>query len=291
MVKGITQSTLAAMVALALGAGAAHADETKKADKLVATAAPAHAAAGTDGTGTETTRVEKAAEEPASSWPIEIINRPLTLPKGAWSAGLGVSANNDFSVIGVDGTGLWGLSYGVTDALSLGVAYSLSAKPSSDGKGPLGINAAYTYFAGDKLTLTGTASTGYDFATEGMSGLSLGTYVWYNITPIITLISPGGQLSVGLEDPNELSFTLPVSVGYQFDKHVFATFDTNLLPNVGVKDSDTMVIGADTLPVGVTGYYSPSNQLDIGVSVSTDAKNSPGDNLAFGLLLLYYGGV
>lgn len=289
MVKGITKSTLVAVVALALGASAAHADDKK----VVAAAAPEKTAGGTDTAGaTEATpKVKKAPEAPATSWPVEIINRPLTLPKGAWSAGLGVSANNDFSAVGVDATGLWGLSYGISDALSVGIGYGLSVEPSSDGKGPMAFNVGYTYFSGDKLSLTATGSTGYDFASESMSGLSLGTYVWYNITPVITLISPGGQLSVGLEDPNEISFSMPVSIGYQATKNVFATFDTNLLPNVGVKDSDTMVIGADTLPVGVTGYYSPSNQIDIGLSVSTDAKNSPGDNLAFGLLLLYYGGV
>jgi len=287
MVKGIMGSALVGVVAIAMGAGVAHADAPP-----VVAAADTKTTGGAEVSGDTTPDVTKTPEAPTTvAWPIEIINRPVVLPKGAWSAGLGLSANNDFSAVGADATGAWGLSYGVTDQLSVGVGYGIGVEPSSDGKGPVGLNVGYGYYSGDTLSLTATASAGYDFAGETMGPLSVGTYVWYNITPVITLITPGGQVSVGLEDPNEISFSLPVSVGYQATKNIFATFDTNLMPNLGVKDSDNMVIGSDTLPVGVSGYFSPNRQMDIGVSISTDAKNSPGDNMSFGLVFLYYGGV
>jgi hypothetical protein len=293
MVNRITRNTLVSIFALALGAGTAVADEapTKmaKADETK-TAAAADPAASTN-PAADPGVAKTVTEAPATSWPLEIINRSLTLPKGAWSAGLGLSANNDFSAIGAEATGLWGLSYGVSDKLSIGVAYGLNVEPSSSGKGPLGFNVGYTYYAEGNLSLTGTASAGYDLDGEAMAPVSLGTYAWYNVTPVITLITPGGQLNVGVEDPNEIGFTMPVSVGYQATPHIFTSFDTNILPNLGISEGETMMFGADTIPVGVSGFYSPSNKMDFGISISTDAKNSPGDSLGFGFLFIYYGGV
>ncbi len=289
MVKGITKIALVGVVTLALGSSAALAEETK-----VAAAAPEKTAGGGDASGDASTTpdVTKApAEDAPAAWPVDMINRPVTLPKGAWSAGLGLSANNDFSAVGADATGLWGLSYGISNELSVGVSYGLGVEPSTDGKGPLGFNLGYGYYSNDAASFTATVSAGYDFDSESLSALSLGTYVWWNVTPVITLITPGGQIGVGLEDPNEISLTMPVSIGYQATKNIFTSFDTNLLPNIAVKDGDNMVLGSDTLPVGVSAYYSPNNTMDFGVTVSTDARNEPGDNLSFGFVFLFYGGV
>lgn len=295
MVDRITRNTLVGFFALALGAGgvafAEDAAKTAAADETK-TAAKAETDVGADDIAVDAAGVTKTVLEASGPvWPLEMINRSLTLPKGMWSAGVGLSANNDFSAVGAEATGLWGVSYGISDKLTVGVGYGLNVEPSSDGKGPVALNVGYTYYSEGNLSLTATGSAGYDMDGEALAPLSVGTYAWYNVTPKITLITPGGQLSAGLEDPNEIGFSMPVSVGYQFTKNIFGSFDTNLLPNLSLKDGETMILGADSVPVGASAFYSPTNQFDIGLTVSTDAKNEPGDSLGFGFVFVYYGGV
>ncbi len=276
MLDRMSRITLVALVAVSLGgvsvarADDAHADNSAVDSKAELTSA--------------------AVAVPAPSWPLAIRDRSLTLPQGMWSAGLGVGANNDLTSVDVTATGLWGLSYGVSDELTVGVSYGLAVEPSSEGRGPVSVNAAYTYYAEGALSLIATASAGYDLTGDTLEPLSLGTLVWYNIGDAFTLFTPGGQLAVGLEDPSAIGLSLPVSLGYQVNPHMFVSGDTSL-GDLALRDGDSSVLGADVIPAGATAWYSPSNKMDVALSVSTDLKNSPGDSLAFSLLFIYYGGV
>lgn len=232
------------------------------------------------------------ADVTADSWPVEIINRPLTLPLGSFSAGLGLSTGSDFSEFSTEAIGLWGLSYGVSDRLSVGLGYGLDVEPSSDGKGPLALNLGYTYYSEGALSLAGTLSGGYDLTAEVITPAVLGTYAWYNLSEEVTVISPGGQLEIGIEDPQAVSLSLPMSVGYQATTNLFATIDTNLMPTLAFSGGDNQYFAKDVLPLGLSGYYSPSDALDIGLSVSADAvASSLSDSVSMGLSLIYYGGV
>jgi hypothetical protein len=223
----------------------------------------------------------------AESWPIEIMNRPLTLPEASFSAGLAVGANRDLSVIDGAATGLWGLSYGVTDALSLGVGYSLLLHE-LESRGPLDLIAGYTYYAGGPLTLAATAGYSHDFASGGDS-VSAGTLVWMMLGERFALISPGSQFAVGLED-GATTLSLPVAVGVQASPRVFAQVGVELA-TIGIAEADTTLFIDDQATIEATGFFSPTRQIDLGASISADPVAGISDSLAFGLVVLIYGGV
>ena len=239
------------------------------------------------------------ADSAGGAWPQEIINRPLTLPKGVFSVGGSLDTSASFDVISLGVGGLWGASYGVSDELSVGLSYSLDIDPSSDGKGPLLLNIGYTFLSSD-LTLAADVATGYDLVSETF-GAMVGIQAWYNITPKISVMSNGEHLNLSF-DPTVATFDFPVSVGFQATPMIFAQLDTNLFRaafnDAGKAENggkSFTFLGSDEfggIPLSATAYYSMNNTLDIGVSFGfSDLKNDAGDNIEAGVLVTYYGGV
>ena len=230
----------------------------------------------------------EATSESSAKWPIEIIDRPLTLPQGAFSVGLGLNALASFDVFTAETGGLWGLSYGVTDEFSIGLGYDVRLDPDASAEGTIDVNLGYTFLTAP-LTLTATGSLGYNVDAEQFS-TEVGIQAWYNVTPKIALISAGNQLNFAF-DPTVVSIDLPIAVGFQAMPNVFLQLDTTI-GNLDIKDSANVIIFDDFIPVALTGYYSLSNALDIGATVGfSDLKNDAGDNFIASLMVTYYGGV
>lgn len=220
--------------------------------------------------------------EPAPAWPIEIIDRPLTLPGGWMSAGVSVAARTDLSTVGSAATGLWGVSYGVTDALSLGVGYSLAIRE-LEGRGPLDVNAGYTYLVAGPLTLAATGGYSHDFMTGG-DGLAAGTLVWLMVDDAIALISPGGQLAYALDD-GAVSLSLPVAVGVQLSPRWFAQLGVELA-KIGVAGSETTAFAVDQAGLDLAVFASPHPSIDVGASIAADPEAGVADTATFGLVVM-----
>lgn len=220
------------------------------------------------------------------SWPLEIIDRPLTLPSGSMSAGIAVDANHDFSTIGGAATGLWGVSFGVTDDLSLGVGYGFGLRE-PEGRGPLDVSAGYSVYSGAALSVAATAGYGHDFMS-GSDAATAGALLWYMLGDKLALVSGGDQLAVGFDD-SSVVLSVPVGLGYQPEAHVYLELDVDLL-DLGIANADTAVLGADQVPIDFSAFFSPVRSLDLGASVSVEPI-AGADSLAFGVVAVYYGGV
>ena len=223
-----------------------------------------------------------SAADDSAAWPIEIINRPLTLPEGWFSAGLAFGASSDFSTVDSSATGLWGVSYGVTDELSVGIGYSLALKEFEQ-RGPFDVNAGYTYLVSGPLTLTGTAGYTHDFMTGG-DAVSAGTMMWLMLGDRFALISPGGQIGYGIDD-SALTVSAPVALGFQASKRIFAQLGINLA-ELGVANADTTLFGADQTALELAVFASPHESIDIGATVGTDPKTGVDDTTSFGLVVM-----
>ncbi len=225
----------------------------------------------------------------SAAWPIEIIDRPLTLPAGAFSIGAALNSSASFDVFDAETAGLWGLSYGVTNEFSVGVGYDIRLDPDASAEGTLDLELAYTFYTG-AATLTATGGLSYDIDGETF-GTDLGVQAWYNITKQIAIITPGDQINITY-DPTIARLNLPVYVGFQAAPNIFAQLETSI-GNIKLKDGgDSAFIFADNIPVHISAFYSLSNALDIGLRAGfSDLKNDAGDNFDLGLTAIYYGGV
>jgi hypothetical protein len=224
-----------------------------------------------------------------SSWPLAMRDRPLTLGRGMFSAGASVDMASRFDSVRLGLGGLSGLSYGVSDALTLGVSYDLGLAP-SEGKGPVTAHAGYTFYSEGALILTATGSFSRDLLSAS-SGVGLGLLYWYNLGDKLSLFGGGDQINASL-DPLTTTMSLPLALGYQLNAHSFVSLGTELATLV-LQDEGQMLesslLGRDALPLGLTGTFSPNSSLDLFLSLNTDAKETSIDALSVGVGAIYYG--
>jgi hypothetical protein len=242
------------------------------------------------------------AAAPVGKWPRAVIARPLTLPGGVFMAGVDIvnytSSFFDPALIRVL------VGYGITDDIEL--AFASYAFPTSGvGDGSIGVGLGYKLARGamdGKLEAIARAQIGYglaasvDLTTGETSGavtpLGLGVHVQYNVSDKLALITPGNQLTIGL-DPNFVTFSIPVGVGFQATPELYVQLDTNLA-TINIKDSATAVIFADTTPLALTATYNVMPALDVLAGIALDVTPPDplgvGDTFAILLGARYYGG-
>jgi hypothetical protein len=248
-----------------------------------------------EGAEEATEGAEEAAEEATEGadaaggrWPRAVIARPLTLPKGLAQVGAALGSNNDFSALSLT----LNAAYGVSDDIEVRGSYGFALKE-FEAKGAFNFGAGYKILrgaAGGKLELIARADTGYNFLLEGLNPLSLGAQVQYNISDKLAVLSPGGQLSIALEEVatvRPIALKLPVGVGYQATPELYVQLDTTIA-SIEIADSPTTVIFSDTTPIAVTATYNAKPNLDAFVSIGTDLTNEPGDTLTFLLGANYF---
>jgi hypothetical protein len=208
--------------------------------------------------------------------PQEIINRPRTTPKGQITVGgdLGILLKPSPLSLGLQVGGL----YGVNEKLEVGASYGFALKD-FEIKGDLGVTAAYGILNDGNLTVAADVGFGYDVNGSALAPLTVGAEVQFKINDKLAVFSPGHQLGIGLEKPNAIALSLPVSVVYQASPKIFAHVDTNI-GNISIKDSATAFIFADNIPLAVGAFFSPSNTMDLGATLDLfDLKNA-GDVIA-----------
>ena len=233
-------------------------------------------------------------EEPAARFPRSVIMRPLTLPAGLAMLGADMTANNDFSAMG--GTPIVG--YGFTDELEVQVPYSFATRD-FEAKGSVGVDVGYAVLrgaAGGKLEAIARVRGGYDLLGSAATPVMLGMHLQYNLSDKIALISGvlgAQQIRISVEEDatmaTPIDISLPIGVGYQPTPELYLQLDTKLA-QIGLSDSENLLIGKDITPVGLTVLYNVIDALDVQAAVGTDLSNAPGDSLTFLVGARYYAG-
>lgn len=243
------------------------------------------------------------APDPAGTrWPRSVILRPLTLPGGVLAAGVDVKTNvlNDAHGF-FDPASLRVLvGYGITDDLELGFAdYTFPTSGAGDGR--FAANLGFKLVRGaanGKLEIIARAQGGYGLAetvnammeSEGaLLPLNLGVHVQYNISEKLCLITPGQQISIGLEDGHASSLDLLVGVGFQATNELYLQLDTSLA-HIKLHEETTTFIFSDTTPMTITGVYNATPALDVLAAVGTDLSNDVDQTLTFLVGARYYAG-
>ncbi len=273
-------------------------EEKEKADAEAAAAAEAQAAA--DAAAAEKAAAEAAAAPPepapaepapvveasvegatAGSWSQRVIDRPLNLLAGMIrvDAALGV-AKLTITTPGIPpapdttttatGVGLGvGVGYGVSDKLEAGVSYGISLKE-FEAKGPLRLYGLFNLAHSEKMRLSAGASFGYNLGSKKV-GIGAGLAFQYHLNDKMMVYMPPTHLQIGL-DPTTAVLSLPVGFGFQATDNIFAAVETSLF-DIGLKPSGSAFFGADRTPLTLLVSYSPSNKMDLGVSIG--APNIP----------------
>jgi hypothetical protein len=218
----------------------------------------------------------------AVNQPLEIINRPRTLPGGELELNGGLDL---FRSPGQTASSApLGIAYGITNELEVRVFYSLGLNPTLTGRTPLDVRLSYTFYRDDRLSAAGQVRTGVDLGSNNATPLRLGLNALYKVTDTFAVFTPGEQLGVGLAGSGSrpVWIDLPVGAGLQFTPHVFGSLTTKVA-HLGLANDNTAVIGRDMLRTDLAAFYSFSNRLDVGAHFDVDLKNT--DYFTIGALL------
>jgi hypothetical protein len=259
------------------------------------------------------------APPPPGGFPLQIDDRPLTLPKSKldFHAGFPILV---YSVPNMAGTGnttdtvagfAIGAAYGVDDKIEIGGDYALSLSP-GDVKGPLTFHVAYRFTHDPKLEVAFAGALALDFVettpttTTTYFGLQFAAWVRYHIVPKVSLFtgSPGlpstplaldhfslalppigYQLQLGLVNGAAIAIEVPVGVGFQATPNIY-TFAAINIANIKIRDTVNAFLFADFIPLSLGGFYS-MDKIDIGAIFADDLKNA-GDHLAFSVAARYF---
>lgn len=217
--------------------------------------------------------------------PQEIINRPLTTPGSQLT--LGGALAFGLSPEAFDGVSLQvGGSFGANDKLEVGADYAFALKE-FEAKGDLNVHAAYSLLRDEKLEVAADVGLGYNVLAEGIDPIGLGARVRFKINDKIAVYTPGQQLRIGLADETGkgMALGIPVGVAFQATPQIYAHIDTSIA-NIALNDEagDTIVFGADYIPLQIGAYFSPSNTLDIGADLLFLDLKSEGDQFIAGIV-------
>ncbi len=215
--------------------------------------------------------------------PVEIINRPRTLPGGELELHGGVDLSHSSYT---DMTGTHGQSavsaplsvgYGISNDFDVYLFYSIGLHPKVTGKEPVDVRLAYTFFRDDRMSAAAQVRSGVDLGGNDVTPLRLGVSALYRVTSTFAIFTPGEQLSAGLSGGNHpIGLDLLVGGGLQFTSQVFGSLTTNLAHIAIANEGRGAFILADMLPANLAAFYSFSSALDVGAHFDIDLKHTNG---------------
>lgn len=280
----------------------------------------ADANTGTTGAGMEGAAAvdanANAGAMPSMAWSRAVVERPYVLGKGKVAAyGQYAIAKFSFpnpltgmstSVTG-DGFGVGG-AYGVTDKITAGAQYEftpgLVGDADSEIKGDLDLFGEFQIKHDGKLSLTASADFDLDLCggSDAMGdcvttkALHAGLGARYTLAPKMAVFTGapygpgpvGRHLKISLESDGPITFEVPVGFMFQvmpeLNVHVMTA-----LANISIANSDTVVFGADYIPLTLGGLYSVTPNIDVAAMfVLPDLKEIGFDLYAFSLGARWY---
>jgi hypothetical protein len=260
------------------------------------------APAGGDATaagGATTPSVGATVEGGGGAWSEEIIDNPVTLPKGALSVygDLGIlrlsitipavppapAMTQTFTLEQL----VVGANYGVSDKLTVGGQYGIPLHDDSgtfpnSGKGPLTLLGAFNLKTDLKMSVAAAADLTINLGNTTTETIHAGLALRYNVAPKFAVFTgspvagmgPMAQhLSIGLNSNAPITFALPVGAAFQASPKLFAFADTTLA-SFSISNSNNAFIFSDFIPIEVGAFFRAVKDLDVGVIFNDDLKNA-----------------
>lgn len=261
--------------------------------------------AGGEATGMEATT--GTTVPPPGAWSRSVVERPYILGKGKIAAygGYGIariSFNDPITMMSssVTGDGFYvGGGYGVTDKITAGAQYGFTPGLIGDGdseiKGEFDIYGEYEIIRDAKLNVTASADFAIDLcgSVDMMGecaselGINAGLGARYTVAPKMAAFTgapygpgPVGQhLSISFDGP--ITFDVPLGFMFQATPELNVHAMTALM-NLGISDADTIIFGADYIPLTLGALYSATPNIDVvGTFGLPDLKEAGFDLLTF----------
>lgn len=219
-----------------------------------------------------------AADDKWARWSKRYIDRPRTLPAGM----IEVGGYLDFARLGGDAavttTSLFGAAaYGVSDQLEVRASYGL-ALDEFEAKGPFSVGAAFGLMEGP-LAVAVAGDFVYDLNSE-LGEIGIGARARYLFSPKLSLYSQR-QLVVTVVSDQDLkpaNLRLPLGVGFQLNDELYLFGETELAA-LNLKDSESLALFADYIPLTAGAVFSLSKKLEVGGLLYTDLKNDAFDTV------------
>lgn len=224
-------------------------------------------------------------------WPQQIIDRSLVMKKGM------IRAQADLGIVRLSvtlppippsttpttesttgSTLTVGGGFGVSDQIEVGGSYGIALKD-FEAKGPFSLYGLYSLKNEQQVRLAAGGSMTYHIGAETF-GLNLGAAFQYHLGEKMMIFSPASQLSIPLSPNAGAAIDLPVGFGIQATPNVFASLQTSLA-TIGLSPSGSAFLFADRTPIALSGFYSPSNTMDFGVTISAIDVGSFADVFQF----------
>lgn len=216
-------------------------------------------------------------------WPQAVVDRPYMRGKGKITVqgdlGIGKISIPPIPPATTGGTITFdalnvGATYGVSDQLNVGALYSIPLGLIGDNEfnaaGSLDLFGGFQISHTSKLSLAATADFAVNLDNTGDMELHAGLGARYMVAPKIGVFTGapygpgpvGNHLSVGLGDNSGVSFAVPVGAMFQATPQLNVSLATQLL-TIGISDSDTVIFGADYIPLSLGVLFAASDKLDV----------------------------
>jgi hypothetical protein len=190
------------------------------------------------------------------AWSGNVVNRPLTLDKGAKAAGAIIGSTHDFKAI----SAIVGGAMGVNDKLTVEVGYSLAVEP-FEAKGDLGVAAIYEIKRDDKMIIAGELGLGYSVLGEAMSPIEFGVAVKRLINDKLA-IETGVAASLNTEADNAMGVAIPLTAIYQVNDKIAAMVNTTLVSHQLKPSGQDPVFVGDPLSLALGANFAVDDNTD-----------------------------
>ena len=222
--------------------------------------------------------VEPSAGDKWARWSARYIDRPRTLPRQLVEVGGYLDLTRVGGDAAVTTVGLVGAAaYGVSDQLEVRASYGLTLDE-FEAKGPLSVGAAFGLAEG-ALAIAVTGDLLYDLNTE-VGEIGVGARVRYLLSPNFALYSQRQLLVTVISDYDlkPANLILPIGVGFQLNAQLYLFGETELA-SLDLKDSETVALFADYIPLTAGAVFTLSKKFEVGGLLYTDLKNDAFDTL------------
>ncbi len=215
-------------------------------------------------------------------WPTSAIDRPYMRGKGKITAGLDydlfkASFFEPISMTTISATGdalALTAAYGVSDQINVGLGYfgplGVAGDNDFNAAGTLDLWGGYQVKHDPKLSVAATADFNVDLDNTDDMGIAAGLGVRYSLAPQMAVFTgapygpgPVGQhLKISLADSGPITFDVPVGFMYQATPELNVSAMTSLV-NIGISNSDTIIFGADYIPLYIGGLFAVNKNIDV----------------------------
>lgn len=203
----------------------------------------------------------------AKPYPLRRLDRPRTLPAGAFGAEVRFGADHKLDTLSNTVIG----AYVPVVDVEARLAYSYALKPSSDFRGVMTLTGRYyAVKAPPHLFLAAHVDLPISLVegTDALSKVVLGAPAKYKFNQMFAVYFGDALLSFAWAPDTAVSLNLPVSLGAQLNDNVMLELWTNL-GKVNLSPSEGTKLISDATPLELRAWYSPSNKIDTGLAVGS----------------------